>query len=135
MTNLTVRNAVASDLSELARLAALDSARPPRGPALVAVADSRMLAALPLGSGRPIADPFEPTAEIVALLQLRAEQLREDDGGRRGFGARVGAFRRRGPPGARGRGAQKPPPGGGSPRGPPPGSPPWGRRPRLLCSG
>jgi hypothetical protein len=34
-----------------------------------------MLAALPLGSGRPIADPFEPTAGVVALLQLRADQL------------------------------------------------------------
>ena len=77
MTNITVRYSVASDLSELARLAALDSATPPRGPALVAEADSRMLAALPLGSGRPIADPFEPTAEIVALLQLRAEQLHD----------------------------------------------------------
>jgi hypothetical protein len=84
MSNITVRNAVAADLSELARLAELDSATPPRGPALVAEADSRMLAALPLGSGRPIADPFEPTAEIVALLQLRAEQLAEADrGGRR----------------------------------------------------
>jgi len=40
---------------------------------------ARMLAALPLGSGRPIADPFEPTAEIVALLELRAEQLRKSD--------------------------------------------------------
>jgi hypothetical protein len=87
MTNLTVRHAVASDLSELARLAALDSASPPRGPALVAEADSRMLAALPLGSGRPIADPFEPTAEVVALLELRAEQLRE--GERRGLGERM----------------------------------------------
>jgi hypothetical protein len=77
MTNLTVRYSVASDLSELARLAALDSATPPRGPALVAEADSRMIAALPLGSGRPIADPFEPTASVLALLQLRAEQLRE----------------------------------------------------------
>jgi hypothetical protein len=73
--NITVRYSVASDLSELARLAALDSASPPRGPALVAEADSRMLAALPLGSGRPIADPFEPTAEIVELLRLRADQL------------------------------------------------------------
>ena len=61
MTNITVRYSVASDLSELARLAALDSATPPRGPALIAEADSRMLAALPMGSGRPIADPFEPT--------------------------------------------------------------------------
>ncbi len=75
MTDITVRHAVAADRSELDRLAVLDSATSPRGPALVAEADSRMLAALPLGSGRPIADPFEPTAEVVALLQLRAEQL------------------------------------------------------------
>jgi hypothetical protein len=78
--NITVRYSAASDLSELARLAALDSASPPRGPALIAEADSRMLAALPLGSGRPIADPFEPTAEIVELLRLRADQLKTDDG-------------------------------------------------------
>jgi hypothetical protein len=89
MTNLTVRHSVASDLSELARLAALDSASPPRGPALIAEADSRMLAALPLGSGRPIADPFEPTAGVVALLELRAEQLRARDGDRRGLFERL----------------------------------------------
>ena len=75
MTDITVRRAVSADHSELERLAALDSARPPTGPALVAEADSRMLAALPLGSGRPIADPFEPTAAVVALLELRAEQI------------------------------------------------------------
>jgi hypothetical protein len=89
MSNITVRHAVAADLGDLTRLAALDSATPPRGPALVAVADSRMLAALPLGSGRPIADPFEPTAEIVALLQLRAEQLRQADANGRGLGERL----------------------------------------------
>jgi hypothetical protein len=75
MTDITVRRSVAADRSELERLAALDSARPPTGPALVAEADSRMLAALPLGSGRPIADPFAPTAAIVALLELRAAQM------------------------------------------------------------
>jgi hypothetical protein len=75
MTDITVRRAVEADYGDLERLAALDSARPPSGPALVAIADTRMVAALPLGSGRPIADPFEPTAEIVALLQLRAAQL------------------------------------------------------------
>jgi hypothetical protein len=101
MTNLTVRSAVASDLSELARLAALDSASPPRGPAIVALADSRMLAALPLGSGRAIADPFEPTSEIVALLELRAEQLRAGDGERRGFGERVRSLLRPRPSQAR----------------------------------
>jgi hypothetical protein len=101
MTNLTVRSAVASDLSELTRLAALDSGTPPRGPALVAEADSRMLAALPLGSGRPIADPFEPTAEIVALLQLRAEQLSKGEGGRRSVGERLRSMLRLRPTHAR----------------------------------
>ncbi len=75
MTDITVRRSVARDRSELERLAALDSARPPTGPALVAEADSRMIAALPLGSGRPIADPFEPTAAVVAVLELRATQM------------------------------------------------------------
>jgi hypothetical protein len=75
MIDITVRHAVAADQGALDRLAALDSASPPRGPALVAEADSRMLAALPLGAGRPIADPFEPTAEAVALLEMRAKQL------------------------------------------------------------
>jgi hypothetical protein len=75
MKNITVRHATSADLSALSRLAALDSANPPRGKALVAEADSRLLAALPIGSGRAIADPFEPTAEIVALLEFRAAQL------------------------------------------------------------
>src|SRR3954467_15244278 len=75
MQNVTVRRSTAGDASALARLAALDSASTPRGPALVAEADSRMLAALPLGSGRPIADPFEHTAGLVQLLELRRSQI------------------------------------------------------------
>ena len=75
MQNITVRRSRSGDELGLARLAGLDSARPPRGPALIAEADSRMLAALPLGSGRAIADPFEPTAELVSLLELRRNQM------------------------------------------------------------
>src|SRR3954451_9000300 len=71
MHNVTVRRSTSADESALARLAALDSASPPRGPALIGEADARVLAALPLGSGRPIVDPFEPTAELVQLLELR----------------------------------------------------------------
>jgi hypothetical protein len=89
MTEITVRRAVAGDRGELERLAALDSGTPPRGPALVAEADSRMLAVLPLGSGRPIADPFEPTASVVALLQLRAEQLSSAASQGRGWADRM----------------------------------------------
>ena len=80
MQNLIVRRSTSADTGALARLAALDSASPPRGPALVAEADSRVLAALPLGSGRAIADPFEPTSELVALLELRRVQI-ESAGG------------------------------------------------------
>lgn len=75
MENVTVRRSTSGDAGAIARLAALDSGRPPRGPALIAEADSRMLAALPLGSGRALADPFEPTAELVALLELRRAQI------------------------------------------------------------
>jgi len=80
MKNITVRRSTSGDESALDRLASLDSASPPRGPALVAEADSRMLAALPLGSGRAIADPFQPTAEVLALLELRREQIATADG-------------------------------------------------------
>ena len=89
MQNFIVRRSHSGDQVALERLAALDSASPPRGPALIAEADSRILAALPLGSGRPIADPFEPTAEIVALLELRAEQLNDGARERRGLGERL----------------------------------------------
>jgi hypothetical protein len=75
MQNFIVRRSHSGDQVALERLAALDSARPPSGPALIAEADSRILAALPLGWGRPIADPFEPTAELVALLELRRAQI------------------------------------------------------------
>jgi hypothetical protein len=100
MTDITVRRSVAADRSELERLAALDGARPPTGPALVAEADSRMLAALPLGSGRPIADPFEPTAAVVALLELRAKQIAAR-GTDRGWGERLRSLLRSRPSHAR----------------------------------
>jgi hypothetical protein len=79
MKNVTVRRSASGDASALARLASRDSASPPRGPALIAEADSRMLAALPLGSGRAIADPFEPTADLVMLLELRRAQIEAAD--------------------------------------------------------
>src|SRR5215218_5579418 len=101
MQNVTVRRSASGDESALARLAALDSASPPRGPALIAEADSRVLAALPLGSGRPIADPFERTTEIVALLQLRAAQLSEAEGKERGLGERLRSLLRARPSHAR----------------------------------
>ncbi|HEV7846844.1 MAG TPA: hypothetical protein VGO83_11355 [Thermoleophilaceae bacterium] len=96
MQNVTVRRSHSGDESALARLAALDSTRPPRGPALIAEADSRVLAALPLGSGRAIADPFHRTAELVGLLELRRMQIEAVDGARARRGRGLRGLRRRG---------------------------------------
>lgn len=65
----------ADDAPALARLAALDSQRLPLGPLLIAEVDGEPWAAIALETGRVIADPFRPTAALVALLRGRAAQL------------------------------------------------------------
>ena len=73
---LIIRMAVPADAPALRRLAQLDSAPPPgQVPMLVAVADGDVCAALPLSGGMAIANPFRRTAEIVAMLTVRAQQL------------------------------------------------------------
>jgi hypothetical protein len=82
---VTVRFATPQDAAALRRLAVLDSRSVPMGAALVAEADGELLAALPLGEGSALADPFRPTAELLHLLELRAAQLRRNGRGRRRF--------------------------------------------------
>jgi hypothetical protein len=72
---LVLRRSSAEDAAALARLARLDSAPRPNGAMLVAEVDERIVAAVPFDGGRAIADPFLPTADIVELLQARAELL------------------------------------------------------------
>jgi hypothetical protein len=73
---LTIRMAVSSDAAELSRLAQLDSAPAPGPvPMLVAEVGGELRAALPLGDGPAIADPFHRTAELVAMLVERARQF------------------------------------------------------------
>ena len=74
--DVTVRLAVDGDARELLRLAALDSTAPPAGPTVVAEVGGDLIAALPLDGGRAIADPFQRTAALVQMLELRAGQLR-----------------------------------------------------------
>jgi hypothetical protein len=83
-----IRAARGSDGSALDRLAALDSAHVPAGELLVAEADGSVVAALSPDTGAAIADPFRPTADVVALLELRANGLRGS--GRRGLAERLG---------------------------------------------
>jgi hypothetical protein len=73
---VTVRLAVAADGPQLQRLAELDSACVPAQPLLIGERAGRAVAALSLAGGEVVADPFTPTADVVALLRLRARQLR-----------------------------------------------------------
>lgn len=75
-----------TDESTLRRLAALDSTRPLKGPALVAEIDGEPVAALGLTDGRVVADPFVKTAEVVELLKVRADRMQvESDERPHGF--------------------------------------------------
>ena len=74
--SVLIRAARGSDGAELERLAQLDSAAIPAGALLVAEADGRLVAAIASSTGEAIADPFLPTADVVALLELRAAGAR-----------------------------------------------------------
>jgi hypothetical protein len=85
--HIAIRLATGADTAALARIAALDSAPSPRGALLVARIDGELVAAHPLagGRGRPIADPFRPTADARELLALRAAQLPRKSQSRRRY--------------------------------------------------
>src|SRR3954452_14209408 len=72
---ISIRRSAPGDGSALYALAALDERDWAGGPALVAEVDGTLEAALPLDGSSAFADPFAATAEIVALLELRAAQL------------------------------------------------------------
>jgi hypothetical protein len=76
VSNITIRNANSSDQNTLRVLAELDSQPAIVGDALIAEVCGRAVAALESGSGRAIADPFEPTADVVELLQIRSHGAR-----------------------------------------------------------
>ena len=63
------------DEDALGRLAQLDDRPAPRGQHVVAEIGGAIVAALPLGSGPAFADPFRRTADLIPLLELRADQL------------------------------------------------------------
>lgn len=60
---------------DAARLAALDSAPVPPAPYVIASAGGRAVALRSLATGATVADPFERTAAVLPLLELRAAQL------------------------------------------------------------
>ena len=73
---VTVRFATRADGENLRRLAQIDSGPMPTGTTLIGEVDGELVAALPVGGGRALADPFRPTAGVMRLLRLRESQLR-----------------------------------------------------------
>ena len=105
ISTVSIRRLTDDDRDALARLAELDTHELPGEPLLGAEVEGRLLAAVSLTDGRVLSDPFLPTTEIQALLELRAAQLRRRNRGPRGLRLRA---RTRGalassPPGAGGR--------------------------------
>jgi hypothetical protein len=72
---VTIRYATIGDLTSIWEVAQLDSQGPPSGPSLVAEIGNEIVAAFAIDTDTVIANPFKPTADAVALLRLRAEQL------------------------------------------------------------
>lgn len=73
---LAIRPATEGDRLALTRLAGRDSTTVPAGDLLVAEVGGEIHAAIAVATGEAIADPFQSTRELVALLRLRAEQTR-----------------------------------------------------------
>jgi hypothetical protein len=77
---VTIRAAGPDDAEAVRRLAELDSARPLTGHLLLAEHHGEPLAAISLGAGSVVADPFRRSADAVHLLRLRRYQLLRQGG-------------------------------------------------------
>src|SRR2546423_7208151 len=78
---LTIRYATPDDAGALARLAQVDSSRPPRGVVLLAEVGDVLWAAISLDDDHLVADPFRPSGELAFLLAQRARDLRRSKRG------------------------------------------------------
>ena len=73
--SVTIRRVTPDDWKAVERLSQLDGSPVPRGAALLAEVDDRVLVVKSLMDGTAVADPFHPTAELVGLLEARARHL------------------------------------------------------------
>jgi hypothetical protein len=74
-SEVVIREARPADKLALAALAVLDDAERPLGLTLVAEVEGSIRAALPLDGSPAFGDPFRRTADLVALLRARADQI------------------------------------------------------------
>lgn len=88
---VVLRPATSADTAAVARVAQRDTQPVPPRPHLVAERDGRVEAAISLQTRELVANPFAPTADLCALLRLRAAELARagaPTGRRRGLRAR-----------------------------------------------
>jgi hypothetical protein len=83
---ITIRRSTTGDAAAVARIAVLDSGHAPEGDAMLAFVGEELRAVLPLDGGRPLADPFHRTAELVELLRYSVERGRAPRKRRIGLG-------------------------------------------------
>lgn len=72
LDEVTIRMAGPADAPALHALEELDARRLAPGDVLVAEVEGEIRAALPVGGGAAVADPFRPTAGLVRLLHEAA---------------------------------------------------------------
>jgi hypothetical protein len=75
-SRITIRRSTVGDTAALERLGGLTGRVRLAGDVLLAEVDGEVVAAISVASGEIQSDPFQPTADLGALLGLRAEQLR-----------------------------------------------------------
>jgi hypothetical protein len=95
--DITIRRADARDADSIARLAALDSTRPPSGVVLLAEHRGELWAAISADDGHVAADPFHPTAASAHRLRdhvAAAKPSRRSDALRRRLRSAIGPVQR-----------------------------------------
>jgi hypothetical protein len=80
MNDVNLRLASATDRAALERLAMRDDRSLPPSPHLVAARDGELAVALSLVTGEIVADPFQRTVELQALLRCYAAGARVEPG-------------------------------------------------------
>jgi hypothetical protein len=73
---IVIRHGMGRDQAAIEELAELDGRPAPVGETLLAEVDGKLWAAVGVDDGAAVADPFLPTADVLWLLQVRAEQER-----------------------------------------------------------
>ena len=83
LQSVTLRLAREHDEETLERLAELNGLARVEGPHVVAEVEGAVTAAMPLGAGPALGDPFRPNSQLMSLLGLLRQQLAVHERGSR----------------------------------------------------